>query len=456
MSLFRKKSATCAVDESERLNACLTAKDLVLLGIGAIIGAGVFVLTGVAAATSAGPAVSLSYVFAGLASLFAALCYAELASSIGGCGSAYNYTYVGFGEFMAWIIGWDLLLEYSLSVSTVAIGWSGYVNNALLSLGIPLPTMLSTNPFQGGMVNAPAAMIIVLLAALLCVGVRQSAKFNAWIVAIKLMVIAFFIVVAIPNVKFAYWHPFAPFGFHGVVSGAALVFFAYIGFDAVSTAVEETIDPQKAMPIGIIVSVTVCTLIYILVAALLTGIVPYQSLNVASPVSDALMSLGYHTAGGVIALGAIAGLTSVMLVMYYGLTRIFFAMSRDGLLPSLFSVLSSRFKTPITVIILCGIVMATIAGLVPLAEAAELVNIGTLAAFIFVCAGVMYLRITQPDLERPFKLPFFPYIPLLGIIFCAYLMLHLSPVSWERFVIWLLAGVVIYFVYGIKKSKLRE
>jgi APA family basic amino acid/polyamine antiporter len=454
MALFRTKPIAKEFQTPASLKRCLTAFDLTLLGIGAIIGAGVFVLTGVAAATKAGPAITISYIISGLASLFSALAYAELAASVGGCGSAYHYSYASFGELIAWIIGWDLLLEYSMSVSTVAIGWSGYVNNALQALHLGLPLRFQKNPFEGGLINLPAVLIITFLATLLCIGIKQSSRFNDFIVFVKLCVIAFFIVIASQYVNVTHWENFFPFGMTGVMNGAALVFFAYIGFDAVSTAAEEAINPQRDLPIGIIVSVVVCTLIYIIVAALLTGIVPYSSLNVPSPVSDALLRLGHPVAAGIIALGAVAGLTTVMLVMYYGLTRVCLAISRDGLLPPFFARIAPQTQTPVLIIILSGLIIAGVAGFVPIEQAAELVNIGTLAAFTLVCMGVMILRKSQPNLPRPFKLPFYPFIPLLGAVFCLYLMLHLNWITWLRFLVWLLIGLIIYFAYGRKNSKL--
>ncbi len=456
MNLLRKKPITQEINTDSSLRSCLTAFDLVLLGIGAIIGAGVFVLTGVAAATKAGPGVCISYIIAGFAAMFAAFAYAELATSIGGCGSAYNYAYTGFGELIAWIIGWDLLLEYMLSVSTVAIGWSGYVNNALQSLNISIPSILLKNPAEGGVINILAAAIIFVLAALLCIGTKESSRFNIVIVFIKLFAIAIFVVVAIGHVNFNNWQHFFPFGWTGVMQGAALVFFAYIGFDALSTATEETENPQRNVPIGIIVSMIICTTIYIIVSALLTGIVPYTTLNVKSPVSQALLNLGYPFAAGMVAAGAIAGLTTVMLVMYYGLTRVFLAISRDGLLPRFFAHTHQKTKTPVRIILLTGLIIATVAGFFSMDQVAELVNIGTLAAFTLVCSGVIILRITQPSMPRPFKLSWNPLIPLLGIFFCVYLMLNLPAVTWWRFIIWMAIGFIIYFSYGIKRSTLNE
>lgn len=434
------------------LHRSLSCVDLTLMGIGAIIGAGVFVLTGVAAATQAGPGIILSYIIAGLAAMFAALSYAELAASVGGTGSAYSYSYTGFGEVIAWMIGWDLLLEYSMSVSTVAIGWSGYVTNFFTAIHLDLPLAFTTNPFNGGIFDIPAASIILLLAMLLSLGVKHSARINAVVVTIKLLTIGLFILIASFNVNPANWHPFLPFGIHGVMTGAALVFFAYIGFDALSTAVEEAIEPQRNIPIAIIFSLVFCTIIYIIVSALLTGINHYQQLNVESPVAESLLNLGYNKAASVIAVGAIASLTTVMLVMFYGLTRICLAMARDGLMPKVLARVNPRTHTPIRIITVMAVIMALVAGLTPINHAAQLVNIGTLMAFIFVCGGVIVMRITHKDLHRPFRLPMSPVIPTLGILSCLYLTVFLSYVTWISFAIWTTIGLVVYFSYGFKNS----
>nr|MBA2492896.1 amino acid permease [Gammaproteobacteria bacterium] len=425
-------------------------------GIGAIIGAGVFVLSGIAAATQAGPAVALSFVVAGTACAFTALAYAELAAAIGGAGSAYGYAYAGFGELIAWIIGWDLILEYSLAVAVVAIGWSGYVNNALTSMGLTLPATLLRGPAERGIVDLPAAGIILILAGLLMLGVRESARFNAVIVFIKLTAIAVFIGVALFHVEPANWQPFMPFGWSGVMGGAALVFFAYIGFDAVSTAAEETRNPQRDLPIGILTSLSFCTIIYIIVGLLLTGIAPYASLNVASPVAFALSQAGARWAAAVVSAGAIAGLTTVMLVMFYGQTRILFAMSRDGLLPPVFARLNAKTRTPIRAIGVCGVTIALIAGFAPISAVAELVNIGTLAAFVLVSAGVIALRHQQPDLKRPFREPFSPVIPVLGILFCLYLIFSLQYITWLGFAIWTALGLIVYFAFSRRHSALAS
>ncbi len=441
-------------DVSGKMPAVLGAGDLVLLGIGAVIGAGVFVLTGVVAATQAGPALTLSFLVAGLACAFAALSYAELAASVGGCGSAYGYAYAGLGELVAWIIGWALVLEYGLAVSAVAIGWSGYFRGMLAALGIELPPALLAGPTGGGIVNLPAVMIIVILGVLLAVGMRSSARFNSVMVLIKLSAITAFVVIAVPNVDTSNWTPFLPFGYAGVIHGAALIFFAYVGFDAVSTAAEECRNPQRDLPIGIIGSLAICTLIYVIVAGLLTGIAHYSTLNVASPVADALLRLGSRTGAGLVAAGAIAGLTSVMLVCYYGQTRVLLAMSRDGLLPPMFASLNARTGTPVRVIALTGTVTAAIAGFTPITTIAELVNIGTLSAFTTVCIGVVVLRRTQPELHRPFRTPGAPYVPLMGVGMCAWLMLSLPAITWWRFAIWMGFGLLIYFGYSQRHSRL--
>lgn len=438
------------------LHRCLSAFDLTLLGIGAIIGAGIFVLTGVAAATKAGPAIMLSFLLAGLTSAFSALSYAELAAMIGGCGSAYGYAYASFGEFIAWIIGWDLLLEYGMSCSTVAIGWSGYANNALHAININLPETLLKNPEQGGVVNLPAVFIVLFITFFLCLGIKRSARFNNIIVFIKLAAIAIFIAVAALHFNINNWQPFLPFGWYGIVNGAALIFFAYIGFDAVSTAAEEAIHPQRDLPIGIIASVVICTFIYIIVSGLLTGIVHYNLLNVSSPVSYALLKLGFRFAGALVAIGAIAGLTTVILVMYYGFTRVFLAMSRDGLLPKSLAKINPSTKTPIRIIIVVGIIMAAVAGFTPISQVAALVNIGTLTAFALVCFGLIILRYTKPHLRRPFKTPLSPLIPFLGAVFSIYLMIALSKVTWIRFGSWMLIGLLVYFFYSRFHSVLTK
>lgn len=464
-ALFRRKPVTYD-DTNHGLKKCLTAFDLTLLGVGAIIGTGIFVLTGHAAATQAGPAVVLSFVVAGIACTFAALAYAELAASVGGCGSAYGYSYAAFGELIAWMIAWDLILEYGVSVAAVANGWSGYFNNALTAIGLGLPPEFTKGPFAeggGGYCNVPAVGIILLLMFLLIAGVKESARINAIAVAVKLITIAVFIGIAVFNVHPENWTPFMPFGWFdhtsegktvGVLAGASLVFFAYVGFDAVSTAVEESHNPQRDVPIGIMGSLVFCTVIYIIVSGLLTGIVPYGDLNVPSPVAHALQQIGYTWGSALVAAGVIFGLTTVMLVLYYALTRIIVGVSRDGLLPGFFSVINPGTHTPVRTTVIAGLIMAFAAGFTPLGVLAELVNIGTLAAFVLVCAGVIVLRRSHPDMPRPFKLPFGPLLPVLGILSCGALIAFLPLVTHLRFLLWLAAGLVIYFTYSIRNSKL--
>jgi basic amino acid/polyamine antiporter, APA family len=457
-SLWRTKDpvALAAQAGGGHLRRVLSAFDLTLLGIGAVIGAGIFVLTGIAAATQAGPALAVSFVMAGLACAFAALVYAELASTVPVSGSAYTYAYVTMGEFVAWIIGWDLILEYALASGAVAIGWAGYFNAALEARGLGLPPALMASPFSGGIVNLPAAAVVLALSGLLAVGVRQTSLVNGIVVLIKLAVLGVFLVAALPHVEPANWQPFMPFGWGGVMGGAALIFFAYIGFDAVSTAAEEARNPQRDLPIGIIVSLALCTLLYIVVALVLTGIAPYHTLNVSDPVAHALMQAGERLAAATVSVGAIAGLTSVLLVLMYGQTRVFFAMSRDGLLPPAFSTVHPRFRTPARTVMVTGVAIAAVAGFMPIAAVAELVNVGTLAAFVVVSAGVLVLRRTRPDLPRPFRTPFMPWVPLAAIGSCLYLIASLSPVTLLRFLMWMALGVLIYFFYSRRNAILAN
>lgn len=446
------------------LKKCLSAFDLTLLGVGCAIGTGIFVLTGIAAATQSGPAVVLSFVFAGLASAFAALSYAELASSVGGSGSAYGYSYVAFGEFFAWVIGWILLLEYGVGAAAVANGWSGYFTGTLANFNIHIPDIWTKAPSLGGIINLPAFAIIWLLTLLLISGVRQSAHFNNIIVAVKLSTIAIFIGIAALNVNADNWHPFMPYGWFevqpdgktiGVLAGASLVFFAYFGFDAVSTAADEARNPQRDLPIGLLASLTFCTLVYIAVSGLLTGVLPYSELNVASPVAHALSEIGYTWSSTLVATGVLAGLITVLLVLLYGLTRILYAMSRDGLISPVFSKLDPERQTPVRIILLCGFVISMVAGFFPLGQLAETVNIGTLASFVMVCTGVIVLRIRQPGLKRPFQNPWNPLIPVLGILSCSALMAFLPHQTWIRFMLWIAVGIAVYFAYSIRHSKLN-
>ena len=457
-SIFRTKSIQdlhdcCAGDH--QLKRVLGPFELVLFGIGAIIGTGIFVITGVAAATYSGPALVVSFIIAGVVCLFAALSYSEFAAMVPIAGSAYSYSYASLGELWAWIIGWDLILEYSVSVSAVAVGWSGYVTSLLGEAGIILPVSLVNPPgFNNGIVNIPAMVIIAMITMLLITGVRQSATVNNIIVSVKIGIVLLFVYLGISHVNPMNWSNFMPFGWTGVLAGAAIVFFAYIGFDAVSTMAEEVRNPQKDLPFGILVSLIICTILYVAVAAVLTLIVPYTTLNNPAPVSNALLELGITWGAALVSVGALLGITSVILVLLFGQSRIFFAMSRDGLLPAAFKQVHPKFHTPVRVTIFVGIVTALIAGLLPLQEIAQLVNVGTLAAFIIVSGGVIMLRYTRPDIIRPFRCPFVPVLPLLCMVSCAYLIYVLPTLTHLRFVIWLIIGLAVYFVYSAKHSRL--
>jgi basic amino acid/polyamine antiporter, APA family len=462
MSLFRKKSISALLLESEKKGAALKkdlgAFDLTMLGIGAIIGTGIFVLTGVAASTHAGPALIISFIMSGLACVFAALCYAEFASSVPVSGSAYTYSYATFGEIIAWVLGWDLILEYGVASSAVAAGWSGYFQGLLSGFGIHFPKALTSayNPSEGTFIDLPAILIVLLISILLTQGVKKSAKFNTIMVIIKVAVVLLFIGVGVWYVEPANWTPFMPFGFDGVAVGAATVFFAYIGFDAVSTAAEEVKNPGKNMPIGIIASLAVCTVLYIVVSAILTGIVPYTELNVKNPVAFALNYINQDWVAGFISLGAITGITTVLLVMMYGQTRLFYAISRDGLLPKVFSKVNQKTQTPMLNTWVVAVIVAIFAGVIPLGKLAELTNIGTLFAFIVVSLGVLVLRKTQPNLKRAFKVPFVPVIPILAVLFCGYLALQLPITTWIAFVTWIAIGLVVYVLYGRRNSNLNK
>src|SRR5687768_3171868 len=455
-NLLRTKSIEQLVGDAEHggkaLKRTLTGMDLTLLGIGAIIGTGIFVLTGTAAANQAGPAIILAYVAAGLACGFAALCYAEFASMIPISGSAYTYAYATLGEVFAWMIGWDLILEYAVGSMTVAVGWSGYFQRILAGFGVHLPAWMSASPgtnVEGALINLPAVIIVLVISALLVIGVRESARFNAVMVTIKLAAILFFIVVGIRYVEPANWSPFMPYGVQGISAAAAVVFYAYIGFDAVSTTAEEARNPSRDLPIGIIASLVVCTVLYLAVAAILSGIIPvthYRSVADAlpgmpivpaaestsflnAPVAYALHVINLDWAAGLVSAGAVAGITSVLLVMLMSQPRIFFAMSRDRLLPAGVSKVHPKFRTPyITTIITCTVV-AIVAGFVPINILGEMTSIGTLFAFVVVSIAVIILRIRRPEARRPFRVPLGYTIPILGVAFCVYLMLSLSVMT---------------------------
>ena len=442
-------------DKEGGLKRTLTAFSITLLGIGAIVGTGIFVLTGVAAANYAGPGLILSFIVAGIASGLAAICYAEFASTVPIAGSAYTYSYATLGELVAWIIGWDLILEYAVGAAAVSIGWSGYIVDLLKSaLGIVVPKALATSPFSGGIINLPAFLIILVLTALLILGTSESTKVNNIIVIVKLAVIAFFLIIGFGHVNPANWNPFLPFGVGGIFRGASIIFFAYIGFDQISTSAEEARNPSRDLPLGIFLSLLVCTVLYIAVTAVLTGMVSYKQLNVASPVSHALILVGLNTAGSIISFGAVCGLTTVLIVLLYGQSRIFFSMARDGLLPTIFSRVHPRFRTPYASSMLIGIFVALVAGLTPIDVVAELTNIGTLTAFVLVSAAVLILRRTQPDLRRGYRVPFVPVIPILSVLASLVLIVSLPLVTIIRFFVWLIIGLAVYFLYSRHHSRL--
>jgi APA family basic amino acid/polyamine antiporter len=445
------------------LRRTLSVVDLTMLGIGAIIGTGIFVLTGTAAANQAGPAIVLSYLAAGLACAFAALCYAEFASMIPIAGSAYTYAYATLGEVVAWMIGWDLILEYAVGSMTVAIGWSGYFQRILAGFGIQLPVWMTAAPAAapGAVINLPAVIIVLFITALLVIGVRESARVNAVMVTIKMAAILFFIMVGFSYVDPGNWSPFMPYGFSGVMAAGAVVFFAYIGFDAVSTTAEEAKNPQRDLPIGIIASLVICTVLYISVAAILSGIVPVVSLRtdvqfLNAPVAYALSQIGQGWAAALVSAGAVAGITSVLLVMLMSQPRIFFSMSRDQLLPPAASRVHPRFGTPYITTIITGVIVAATAGVVPIQVVGEMTSIGTLFAFVIVCAAVLVLRKRRPDARRPFKAPGGLVVPILGVVSCAYLMINLSAATWVRFLVWLDIGMLIYWFYGRTHSPLAD
>jgi APA family basic amino acid/polyamine antiporter len=478
------------------LKRSLGAVNLVTLGIGAVIGAGIFVLTGQAAALYAGPAVALSFVLAGLTCAFAGLCYAEFASIIPIAGSAYTYGYATLGEFVAWIIGWDLVLEYAFGASTVASGWSGYFNSLMQQFGIHIPPQLTAStgtqlvlyqnqwgpvmslppgvsdaglPHVTAAFNLIAMAIVMVITVILVIGIKESANFNSVIVFIKLSVVGIFLVVGgyylirHPEVARLNWHPFVPpkdangnFGWGGISKGASRIFFAYIGFDAVSTAAQEAKKPQRDMPIGILGSLLICTVLYILVSLVLTGLVSYTRLNVGAPVALGIDATGVSWGSLLVKIGAVFGLATVMLVMLLGQTRVFYSMSKDGLLWKWASAIHPRFRTPWITTIVFGIFAALFPAFLPIGRLADLVNIGTLLAFTIVCAGVWVLRVRHPEMHRPFKTPFVPLVPILGMGSAIYLMSRLAAITWEVMIGWLIFGLIIYFGYSVKHSKVQK
>lgn len=501
--LFLLKPIAQLIAESKAdqgLRKSLSALNLTTLGVGAVIGAGIFVLTGQAAAQYAGPAIVISFLISGFACLFAGLCYAEFASMIPISGSAYTYAYATMGEFVAWIIGWDLILEYLFAASTVAVGWAGYVVSFLNDFGILIPAkftaaygtvlvnipevgwkqitpelaknladtgiLIDTLPHLNAILNLPAMFIVAFISLLLLIGIRESARFNNVMVIIKVFVILMFIGIGFMFVNKANWHPFIPentgvwghYGWSGIFRGAAVIFFAYIGFDAVSTAAQEARNPQRDMPVGILGSLGISTLLYILVAIVLTGIVSYTFLNVADPIAVGVneMGKGLFWLRPIIKIAAIAGLSSVILVLLMGQPRIFYSMSKDGLLPPVFSRIHHRFKTPYASTLITGSIAIILAGILPINILGELVSIGTLLAFAIVCVGIIILRVKRPDLPRSFKTPWVPLIPILGAGICILQMVSLPWETWARLIVWMALGFVIYFTYGIRKSKIRN
>ena len=490
MKLLRRRKVADLQHEAahdNRLKRALGPLNLTALGIGAIIGAGIFVLTGQAAARYAGPGIVFSFILAGAACAFAGLCYAEFSAMIPVSGSAYTYGYATLGEFVAWIIGWDLILEYLFAGSTVAVGWSGYVVSFLRDLGIVVPPEFASAPFNhvtppdagwnvwrlftegwtttGAILNVPAMIIVGVITLLLVLGIQESARFNNLMVAVKLVVILAFLAVGVAYINHANWEPFVPpatgpgeFGWGGVLRGAGVIFFAYIGFDAVSTAAHEARNAQRDMPIGILASLAICTILYIAVALVLTGIISYKLLNVPDPIAVAIDSLGKGVAWlrPIIKIGAIAGLSSVILVLLLGQPRVFYCMSKDGLLPPVFSAVHPRFRTPWIAQILTGVAAMLISGLLPIGLLGELVSIGTLLAFAIVCIGVLVLRFTDPGVPRPFRTPAALVVCPLGALFCGWLMYGLPPDTWARLIVWMVVGMVIYFAYSHRHSRLHD
>jgi len=488
---FKTKPLALLLEEMKgenRLRRILGPVQLTSLGVGAIIGAGIFVATGAAAHNVAGPALMLSYCVAGITCVFAALCYAEFASMVPVAGSAYTYAYATLGELLAWIIGWDLVLEYAVGSATVATGWSGYFQNVLQKVGIQLPLALRESPWRydavtggflstGSYINLPAIVIVAIVTAILVKGIHESASFNAAMVMVKLAAVLFVIGVGAFYIDPANWHPFTPYGWTGVnifghhvagqtdpggspvgmLAGAAIIFFAYIGFDSVSTHTEEARNPQRDVPIGIVASLIICTILYILVVVVLTGMVPYNQLDINAPVSRAFQQQGIGWAEGIIAVAGVAGITSVLLVMMLSGPRVFLAMARDGLVPrGFFGDVHPKFRTPWRSTILIGIFVTSLAGFLPIDALLHLTNIGTLFAFVVVCAAVLIMRRRYPDQERPFRCPWVPLVPILGILSCSLLMFSLPTANWWRLFAWLALGLLIYFFYGRYHSVLTR
>ena len=455
LDLFRRKSiAEYQLDaEKSHLKRTMGPLDVILLGVGVIVGTGIFVLTGVAAAKYAGPALMLSFVIASITCAFVSLAYSELAAMVPVAGSSYAYAYTSVGEFLAWLVGWNIVLEYTVGASAVAGGWSAYIVGLLKSGGIELSKTWTAVPADGGIVNLPAVLITLFLTYLLIMGVHESITVNKVLVAVKLVAVFIFLLIAGPSVDTMNWEPFMPFGFAVVSAGAAVIFFAYLGFDAISTAAEETKNPARDMPIGIIGSLIICTLLYIAVTGVMTGNVPYDQLDNAEPVAYVLRTLGYHFGSAVVGTGAIAGLTTVLLVMMYAQTRAFFSMSRDGLIPESVCKIHPRYATPHRITLVVGVTVALISGFTPINIVAEMCSIGTLFAFIISSIGVMIMRKREPEARRPFRCPAIYLIGTLAVLSCGYIMYNLSVMTWYRFLVWSVLGVVIYLGYGYSHSR---
>lgn len=459
MNPIRYKSPTLSASQDAKaptLKRSLGALDLISIGIATILGAGVFVVTGVAAATKAGPAIMLSFVLAACGCGVAGLCYSEFAAAVPMAGSAYLYTYVAMGEFFAWTVGWALILEYTVGIVAISVGWSGYFVQLLLDFDIHLPSYLTHGLYDGGLINLPAVGLTTLLSVLSMLGIKESARFASLLVAIKVLVVILFVFLGAPHVHPENWKPFMPYGWMGVLGGAGAVFYAYVGFDTVSTAAEETKNPQRNLALGTIGSLIVCTILYVAVAGVLTGIVPYAKLNHPAPVAFALQGLGITWGHMLVTVGAVAGLSSVALALMMGQPRILMAMARDGLLPEWVSWVHERFRTPLASIVVTWFVVTIGAATLPMSVVSEMVSIGTTYAFVFVCFGVVMLRKRHPELPRSFKVPFSPWLPIFGAALCAFIMLGLSGWTWVRFGIWMAMGLIIYQVYSARHSTLSQ
>ncbi|OAA92180.1 APC family permease [Clostridium ljungdahlii] len=457
MNLFRKKTVedfSVSVKKSG-LKKELNYMDLACLGIGSVVGSGVFVSAG-QGAQIAGPAVIMSFIIAAITSGFCGLTYSELATMFPVAGSTYSYCYVAFGEIIAWIIGWNLMLEYLVSGAAVASGWSGTFVGVLKSCGINLPAAITASPLKGGIVDLPSVLVVAAITWILYMGVTQSTKVNNIIVAIKVAVILIFIFIGVTHINPANYHPFAPYGMKGVMSGAAIIFFAFIGFDSVSTAAEETANPKRDVPIGLAICLGVTIVLYVGVACVLTGMVPFKAIDITNALPAALARVGINWGSALVGVGAVVGMISTILVILYGQVRIFMVMARDGLLPKAFSSVNKKHSTPGICTIITGVITAVICGLFPLDVIIDLCNIGTLSAFLFVSIGVIVLRKTLPNVERKFKCPWVPFVPILTVLCCLYLMISLPGVTWIRFAIWTGVGLLLYFAYGMKHSILND